>query len=633
MILSCKDIQKAYGTDVILEQVSFHLEEREKAAVVGVNGAGKTTLMKILAGELACDDGQVFFPKDATMGYLAQNAAIESDKTILAELLSVFDPIFAMETQMQALEGAMAGLSGAELTGCMARYDAIRHAYEQADGYSCRSRAKGVLKGLGFTEEDGGRPMTTLSGGQKTRVALGKLLLTAPNLLLLDEPTNHLDMDAIAWLEDFLRSYGGALLLISHDRYFLDKTVTKIIELENRKSRVYNGNYSAYTVQKEVLQKIQWKQYADQQKEIKHAEEVIRTLKSFNREKSIKRAESREKQLEKIQRIDKPESAPEQMRLTLSPAVESGNDVLHVEDLAMSFGQNHLFQHTNIDIKKGEKVALIGPNGVGKSTLFRILMGQLLPDDGYFRLGMNVKIGYYDQEQHFLDGNKTIFQEVSDTYPTLTEGVIRNALAAFVFTGDDVFQPISTLSGGERGRLSLAKLMLSKANFLLLDEPTNHLDMFSKEVLENAVNHYTGTVFYISHDRYFINKTAERVLELTRDGVRQYLGNYDTYLEKRMVSQGEEAVQEAASLQKLDWKKQKEQQAQERRIAAKLAKAEKAIEETEARIAELEALLYDESVARDPEKAAQYYEEKTALDDKLLSLYADWETLQADTGR
>ena len=628
MVLSCKDVCKDFGAEPVLQNITFSLEDKEKAALVGVNGAGKTTLVRILVGELAYDSGAVGMPPAEDFGYLPQNAAFESARTVAGELLSVFEPLFAMEEEMKTLEHGMAGLSGRELADCMARYDRLRAAYEQADGYSCRSRAKGVLRGLGFTDEEGERPMTTLSGGQKTRVALGKLLLRSPRLLILDEPTNHLDMEAIGWLEDYLRGYPGALLLISHDRYFLDKTVTKVIELENRKCRVFHGNYSAYTAQKEVLQKTLWKQYNDQQKTLRHEEEVIKTLKSFNREKSIKRAESREKQLAKIERLDRPEAAPEQMRLTLDPAIESGNDVLHVEKLAMGFGEKHLFDGVNIDIQKGERVALIGPNGVGKSTLFRILMGQLLPEDGYFKLGTNVRIGYYDQEQRFVNGSKTVLQEVADTYPTLTEGAIRNVLAAFVFTGDDVFQTIDTLSGGERGRLSLAKLMLSKANFLLLDEPTNHLDMFSKEILEDALNRYTGTVLYISHDRYFINKTAQRVLELLPHGVKEYLGNYDDYLARREVQTAETAAETAPTAQKLDWKRQKEQQAEERKKANALARAEKAIAETEAEISRLEALLMQEEVACDSGRAAEVYAEKTALDEKLLELYEQWEALQ-----
>lgn len=638
MILACRQLQKSYGIDVILEKITFHLEEREKAAIVGVNGAGKTTLFKVLTGEIAADGGEFFLRKDASLGYLAQNIQINSDRTIYEELLSVFEKILHTETALRELENEMGRLSGQALADKMEEYAALQHEFEQNDGYSYQSRLKGVLKGLGFAENDFNRPMNQLSGGQKTRVHLAKLLLSKPDILLLDEPTNHLDIASIEWLEDFLRAYPGAVLIISHDRYFLDRIVTKVVEIENKKSTVYNGNYSFYWQQKEINREIQQKAYDMQQKEIKHQEDVIRTLRSFNREKSIKRAESREKALDKMERIERPDALPDQMRLTLTPFLTSGNDVLHAENLSKSYGGQKVFQNVAFDVKRGEKVAIIGPNGVGKSTLFRMLLKEVSSDSGLIRFGTNVFVGYYDQEQAKLDESKTIFDEISDTYPTLTAGQIRNMLAAFVFTNDDVFKPISALSGGEKGRVSLAKIMLSKANLLMLDEPTNHLDMFSKEVLEDALNRYEGTVIYISHDRYFINKTAEKILELTPDGVILYSGNYDYYLEKKAERARNEAEKALLAPQKNtaappqpisdtknDWLKQKEQQAAERKLANKIAKLEKSIEDTEAAIAQADMDMA--ACGTDYSKAQDIFAEKTKLEEKLEGLYTEWEAL------
>ena len=641
MILACRQLHKAYGIDVILEKITFHIEEREKAAIVGVNGAGKTTLFKVLTGEISADGGEFYLKKDTSLGYLAQNIHIDSDKTIYEEMLSVFEKIIQTEANLREMENEMGALSGQALADKMEEYAALQHYFEEHDGYSYQSRMKGVLKGLGFTENDWGRPMNQLSGGQKTRVHLGKLLLSKPDVLLLDEPTNHLDIASIEWLEDFLRTYPGSVLIISHDRYFLDRIVTKVIEIENKKSYVYNGNYSFYWQQKEINREIQQKAYDMQQKEIKHQEDVIRTLRQFNREKSIKRAESREKVLDKMERIDRPDALPDQMRLTLTPFLTSGNDVLHAEDLSKSYGGQKIFQNVSFDIKRSDKVAIIGPNGVGKSTLFRMLLKEVSSDSGLIRFGTNVFVGYYDQEQAKLDETKTIFEEISDAYPTLTQGQIRNMLAAFVFTGDDVFKPISALSGGEKGRVSLAKIMLSKANTLMLDEPTNHLDMFSKEVLESAINRYEGTCIYISHDRYFINKTAEKILELTPDGVILYNGNYDYYLEKkaeRARNEAEKALQnpqkaavstpaQPISETKNDWLKQKEQQAAERKLANKIKKIEAEIEETEHAIAKA-----DEDMAAcgtDFSKANEIFAEKTKLEEKLEALFEEWEELHS----
>ena len=533
MILSCQGISKSFGEKVILEDASFHIEEREKAALIGNNGAGKTTLLRIIMNELHADSGQVVLMKDKQIGYLAQYQDVQGHRTVYEELLSTKQYIIDMEERMRSMELEMKHASGEELDRLMNSYTRLTHEFELENGYAYKSELMGVLNGLGFAEEDFNKQVATLSGGQKTRVALGKLLISKPDILLLDEPTNHLDMESIAWLETYLLNYPGAVFIVSHDRYFLDKVVTKVIEIETGHVRMYSGNYSAYAEKKAQLRDAQYKAYLNQQRDIKHQEAVIVKLKSFNREKSIKRAESREKMLNKIQRIEKPLEVQSQMRLSLEPRVVSGNDVLTVEELAKSFPQQKLFSNISFQIKRGERVALIGNNGTGKTTMLKILNGLLDADAGSFSLGAKVQIGYYDQEHHVLHAEKTIFQEISDTYPTLTETEIRNMLAAFLFTGDDVFKEISALSGGERGRVSLAKLMLSEANFLILDEPTNHLDIASKEILEEALNSYTGTVLYVSHDRYFINQTATRILDLTNQSVVNYIGDYDYYLEKK----------------------------------------------------------------------------------------------------
>ncbi len=631
MILACKQIQKAFGINTILDNVTFHVEEREKAAIVGVNGAGKTTLFKILTGEMGADKGEIYLKKEASLAYLAQNQQIDTEKTIWQEMMTVFEKIYQEEQNLREMENKMSNLSGKDLSDHIKKYAQAQQNFEHNDNYGYESRIKGVLKGLGFLEEDYNLPVYQLSGGQKTRVYLSKLLLSKPDILLLDEPTNHLDISSIQWLEDFLKGYQGTVLLISHDRYFLDKIVTKVIEIENKKSSVYEGNYTFYSKQKEINRQIQQKAYEVQQKEIKHQEDVIKTLRAFNREKSIKRAESREKALERMEKVEKPENLPTKMRLRLTPKITSGNDVLKAENLKKSFDTLQLFQNVNFDIKRGEKVAIIGPNGVGKSTLFKILLGKVRQDAGEIKIGTNVHIGYYDQEQQELEESKTIFQEIADAYPTMESGKIRNILAAFVFTGDDIYKTISSLSGGEKGRISLAKIMLSNANLLMLDEPTNHLDMYSKEILEDAINCYEGTVIYISHDRYFINRTAQKVLELTSTGVNQYLGNYQYYLEKKQEQEQNnktetKQVTYIVSEGKADWLKQKEQQAQERKAAAKVNKVEQEIEQTETKIKELDTMLFE--IHADFSKAQELFEQKTQLEEQLEQLYQKWGELQ-----
>ena len=632
----------AFADDVILHHINFEIRNTEKIAVVGRNGCGKTTLLKLISGEVDLEkrdsDEDVFIAKSGNpqIGYLKQIAFEDTGITLEQEIRKVFAP---MELRKKQLEAVAKELETDHSEEKVKAYTNMEEKFREDGGYYFEKEYEVLIRKFGFSEEERKKPLRDFSGGQQTKIAFIKLLLSKPDILLLDEPTNHLDIAAIEWLEDFLRSYPGAVLIISHDRYFLDRIVTKVIEIENKKSTVYNGNYSFFWQQKEINREMQQKAYEMQQKEIKHQEDVIRTLRSFNREKSIKRAESREKALGKLERVDRPDALPNQMRLTLTPFLTSGNDVLHAEELSKSYGGQRIFRNVSFDVKRSDKVAIIGPNGVGKSTLFRMLLKEVPTDSGLIRFGTNVFIGYYDQEQAKLDESKTIFEEIADTYPTLTQGQIRNMLAAFVFTGDDVFKPISALSGGEKGRVSLAKIMLSKANLLMLDEPTNHLDMFSKEVLESALNRYEGTVIYISHDRYFINKTAEKILELTPDGVILYNGNYDYYLEKkaeRARNEAEKAAQhpeksvaaaQPVSDTKNDWLKQKEQQAAERRLANRIAKLEKAIEETEAMIAQA-----DEDMAAcgtDYGKANEIYAEKTKLEERLEALFAEWEELNS----
>ena len=637
MILSCQGISKSFGEKVILEDASFHIEEREKAALIGNNGAGKTTLLRIIMEEIHSDAGQVVLAKDKRIGYLAQYQDVQGHLSVYDELLSTKQYIIDMEERLRSMEVQMKHTSGEELEHLMNSYTRLTHEFELENGYAYKSELMGVLKGLGFTEEDFVKQVATLSGGQKTRVALGKLLISKPDILLLDEPTNHLDMESIAWLETYLLNYPGAVFIVSHDRYFLDKVVTKVIEIDSGTVRMYSGNYSAYAEKKAQLRDAQYKAYLNQQREIKHQEAVIVKLKSFNREKSIKRAESREKMLNKIQRIDKPIEVQSQMRLSLEPRVVSGNDVLTVEELAKSFPQQKLFSDISFQIKRGERVALIGNNGTGKTTMLKILNGLLPADAGRFSLGTKVQIGYYDQEHHVLHQEKTIFQEISDTYPTLTETEIRNMLAAFLFTGDDVFKEISALSGGERGRVSLAKLMLSEANFLILDEPTNHLDIASKEILEEALNSYTGTVLYVSHDRYFINQTATRILDLTNQAVVNYIGDYDYYLEKKeeltekfapsiqndIVEEKDTSVSEG----KLTWQQQKEEQARKRKQENELKKVEKRIEELETRDKEIDDTLVLPDVCTNVGRCAELSREKDKIQQELEELYEKWETL------
>ncbi|MFP3154499.1 ABC-F type ribosomal protection protein [Lachnospiraceae bacterium ZAX-1] len=631
MILSCQGISKSFGVDELLANVSFHIEANEKAAIVGINGAGKTTLLRIIMQELMPDSGEVIRAKGATIGYLPQNTDISGNHTIYEEVLSAKEYVVSLEKQMREMEQEMKNCPNEQLESFMEKYNRMNHEYEQLGGYAYKSEIIGILKGLGFGEEEFSKKMKELSGGQRTRVCLGKLLVTRPDIILLDEPTNHLDIASIAWLETFLLHYKGAVIIVAHDRYFLDKVVTKIVELDRTNATVFTGNYTAYATKKAQIREIDLKHYNSQQKEIQRQEELITKLKSYNREKSVKRAESREKLLSKVERLLKPEEENADIHIQLNPRITSGKDVLRVEELGKSYPGQTLFSNISFELKRGERVALIGDNGTGKTTILKIMNGMVQPDAGETILGANVHVGYYDQEHQVLHMEKNLMEEISDAYPTLTTTEIRNVLAAFLFTNDDVFKQISDLSGGERGRVSLAKLMLSEANFLILDEPTNHLDIISKEILEQALNNYSGTIFFVSHDRYFINKVATRILNLMGETVINYIGNYDYYLEKRddltsiyLPQQTPDSKEKAESETKIDWRQKKEEQARIRKRENDIKKTEAQIETIEQRISQLEALFADSNIATNPEELMKLHHEYDEQNKELEALYEQW---------
>lgn len=641
MILSCIEISKSFGTDQILKNVSFHMEERQKVALVGINGAGKTTLLKIIMHLTKPDAGEVIFAKNAAVGYLSQHQDAFGDKTIYETVLDAKKDILELERSIRRLELEMKHAKPDDLPALMNTYNRMTNRYERENGYAVTSEVTGILKGLGFAEGEFDKKLDTLSGGQKTRVALSRLLITKPDLILLDEPTNHLDLHSITWLENYLKSYDGAVLIVSHDRYFLDRVVSKVVELDGKTASSFEGNYTDYSVKKSELRKAAYRAYMNQQQEIRHQEEVITKLRSFNREKSIRRAESREKMLDKIEKIEKPAFVKDDMNLRLVPQMTSGMDVLHIEGLSKSYGERTLFTDVNIDIRRGQHVAIIGDNGTGKTTLLKIINKLVEADAGKVVPGTNVQIGYYDQEYQVLDGDNTLFDEISETNGALSNTEIRSLLAAFLFAGDDVFKKVSSLSGGEKGRLSLAKLMLSKSNLLILDEPTNHLDIVSKGVLEEALSGYEGTVLFVSHDRYFINQTASRILELENGSFTGYLGNYDYYLEKKaqqaeaaaLVSSGKDEKSDSVPPSgegRMDWEEQKKEQARIRKCAADLARTETRIDELEQRDREIDALLEQTEVATDVSKCAALTKEKAELESELETLYEQWEELGAE---
>lgn len=636
MILSCQNVKKSFGIDEVIKDASFVVEDREKVAVVGINGAGKSTLLKIIMKELNADSGQVTIAKDKTIGYLSQHQDFDVDNTIFNAVLETKQDVIELEQELRRIERQMSLCEGEELEALMQAYTDKNHEFELKNGYAYRSEVTGILKGLGFVEDDFDKNIRKLSGGQKTRVSLCKLLVSSPDIIMLDEPTNHLDMKSIEWLETFLLNYKGAVILVSHDRYFIDKIVTKIIDMEAGFAKTYIGNYTQFYEKKEMLREAQIKQYLNQQQEIKHQEEVIAKLKSFNREKSIKRAESREKALEKIERVELPVNINNEMRLSLEPNIESGKDVLQVTGLSKAFGEHKLFDNLNFEIKKGEKVAIIGDNGTGKTTILKIINNIISADAGEVRLGSRVYPGYYDQEQLNLNMDNTIFDEISDAYPGLNQTQIRSTMAAFLFTNDDVFKKISDLSGGEKGRVALAKLMLSECNFLLLDEPTNHLDIDSKEILENVLKSYKGTVLFVSHDRYFINETSTRILDLTNHTMVNYIGNYDYYLEKRdelmvkldIISESEtNNSSQIPSDNKVDWKKQKTESAEKRKLQNSIKRIEDDITKAEAELASLDAQLCDPVNASNSAKLNELTNSRNKIDIKLSELMEEWENL------
>jgi len=648
MLLACRGLKKTFVAAPVLSGGYFHIEEKEKAAVVGINGAGKSTLLNLITGQLAPDEGEVIFTKGRTMGYLTQHQGLETNRSIYEEIASAKAEVFAMEESLRTLEQQMKTLSGEELDLAMERYSRTLHEFEAANGYALKSEITGIIKGLGFSEEEARRPAGVLSGGEKTRVALGRLLLSRPDLILLDEPTNHLDIASVAWLEGYLKDYPGAVIVVSHDRYFLDRVVTKVIEVENGTVSMFTGNYSAYAEKKQQLRAAKLQAWKNQQQEIRHQEEVIAKLKSFNREKSIKRAESREKMLEKIERLEKPKEIRDAMHFSLEPHEISGGDVLEIRGLSKQFGSQVLFNDLSADIKRGEHVGLIGENGAGKSTILKIINGLTAPDAGSVKLGVKVTVGYYDQEQQLLTDENTLFDEIRSAYPGMTDSEVRGTLAAFLFTGDDVFKLVRDLSGGERGRLSLAKLILSPCNFLILDEPTNHLDITSREILEDALSRYSGTVLAVSHDRYFLNRVATRILELDNGSLHSYLGNYDDCLAEKARQKDSAAGTAAGSAgddgrgksaadptpaslsdSALERKAKKEAETIRRRRENELKRTESSIEELEARSAQIDALFEDEAIATDLERVTGLSKEKEAIAAKLNELYAKWEELSS----
>lgn len=633
--LSVNNIKKSFGVDPVIQDISFTLNEGERVGLVGINGTGKSTLFKIAAGIIEADSGEIFIGKGLKVGYLEQNPDLFSQNSVLDEVLTVFEELKAQEEELRSLEHEIALESSDPhskvLKSLMDEYSHKMEEFNKNNGYAYNSEAKGVLRGLGFSEEELSKPVNVLSGGEKTRVELSKLLLKKPDVLLLDEPTNHLDTDSIEWLEGYLKQYKGTLLMISHDRYFLDQLVTRIFEIHNQTLYSYNGNYSAFVIQREENEEIETRKYENYQDEVKRQEEIIRQLKSFGREKSVKRARSREKLLDKMETVERPRFLRKKARMTFSLKKATGYDVLHVKNLSKSFGDRSLFSELELNIYRGEKVALIGPNGVGKTTLFNILMGRDSEYDGELKFGANVETTYFDQERGDLDTENMVLDEIWDEYPNLTEREVRTYLGAFLFQGEDVFKEISSLSGGEKARISLLKMMLSNSNFLFMDEPTNHLDIDSKEVLEAAIQDYEGTVFFISHDRYFLNQVATKIILLTPEGVSEYLGNYDYYLEKRaQLKEDQEAIrqkpEEKTKTQlKDEKKKEREKREEERKVKREREKIETSITELEEQLATIDELLCQEEVYSNPEKSKEVSLQKQDIEKELEFLYEKWE--------
>lgn len=639
IILSCNNINKSFGVESILEDISFSVNEGDKIGIVGVNGTGKTTLFKIITGIYGYDSGDIYTAKNCRLGYLEQNTNLYSEHTVYEEVLSVFSDLVQAEENLRRLEHEISEHSTTEnteeLENMMNMYSKKLEEFEENNGYGYKSEVIGTLRGLGFRDDEMDKKVNVLSGGEKTRVLLGKLLLSKPSLLMLDEPTNHLDSESVEWLESFLRAYSGTVMTISHDRYFLDQSVNRIFEISNRKLTTYNGNYTDYQKQSKIQKELEQKRYENQQREIKKQEESIERLKAYGREKHLKRARSKEKMLDKIDRIDRPDGEKKRAKFRFQRSHQSGRDVLQVESISKSYNEKNIFKDVSFDIYRGEKVALIGPNGVGKSTLFKMIMGDEKKMAGEIQIGQNVEISYFHQEQKTLNLNNTIIDEIWDSNPKLNQTEVRNLLGAFLFYGEDVFKEIKTLSGGERARVAILKLMLSNSNLLLLDEPTNHLDIDSKEVLEEAIENYDGTVFTISHDRYFINKIADKILVLNKDGITEYLGNYDYYLEKKKQQQEMQKIaddnnvvgEKTKTKIKEERRKEKENKQKENERKRNLKNIENEITILEKQIAGLEYLLCDEEIYLFPEKIAEVGREKNEYQRKLNELYDKWERM------
>ncbi len=657
IVLSAKDLTKAYGTDVILDKVSFHINKGERVGIIGVNGAGKTTLLKILTGELSCEEGEFFVSSDTNIGYLKQDGGFDSEKTVMEEVENIFGDFHRMEEEMEKLLQQIEKLTGEESSGnddesrrLLERYDALQEEFKGKGGYSYRSEMMGILSSMAFGEDSYHKKISTLSGGEKTRLALACLLMKKPDILLLDEPTNHLDIGTLKWLEQYLKSYKGTIILVSHDRYFLDETVTRIFEVENHKLSIYEGNYSFYATERKRRREAEMRRYENQQKEIRRQEDMIRRFKERGTEKLAKRAASREKRLAAMEIVDRPDGEHGRMKISFRTDFQSGRDVLEAQDISKSFGygagRTELFRHVNLDIKRGERVCIVGANGIGKTTLMRILMGELSCNTGRIKIGYNVKFGYYDQGQQLLNGANTVIEEVRDSYGLYSDGEIRNILGRFMFRGEEVFLKVGALSGGEKARLSLLKLMMSGANVLMLDEPTNHLDIESKEVFEEALLEFPGTSIIVSHDRYFLNRIPTRIMELTSDGIENYLGTYDYYVEKKQqqVQSGKKyleemqegrkggAEQEKAAETTMSSSErrrlQKEKEAEERRLRRHQEALEKEIKDIEEEIGKLEAELGRQEVVTDHVKLAEIGKLLAEKKDELDDRYEKWLQLQ-----
>lgn len=640
IMLSCNNVSKSFGVETILEDISFSVNEGDKIGIVGVNGTGKTTLFKVITGIFPHDKGDIFTSKNCRLDYLEQNTNFYSEKTIYDEVVSVFSDLIEAEEELRSLEHQIASLSakesssGDQLKKAMDTYGKKYEEFEKKNGYAYKSEVRGTLKGLGFSDEEMNKPVNVLSGGEKTRVLLAKLLLSKPSLLLLDEPTNHLDADAIEWLEAFLRSYEETIMIISHDRYFLDQSVNRIFEMENKRLTSYNGNYTDYQKQAKINREIRLRQYENQQRDIKKQEESIERLKAYGREKHLKRARSKEKMLDKVDRLDKPQELRKKARFNFVLRHHSGNDVLKAQGLGKSFGDRKLFEGVDFDLYRGEKVALIGPNGVGKSTLFKIIMGDESQDQGEYKLGQGVDIAYFHQEQKSLNLENSIIDEVWDDNPHMTQTEVRNLLGAFLFEGEDVFKSIRSLSGGERARVAILKLILSKSNLLLLDEPTNHLDIDSKEVLEDALKEYEGTLLTISHDRYFLNTVVDRILVLKPNGIEEYLGNYEYYQNKKKEESEKSHLAEMEDLPSKTKTQIKEERRREKELKKNENKAKKLIKDIEVEIELLEKqiggldyMLCQEEVYTSPERTREVNQEKSDLEKRLSKLYEKWEQI------